>query len=63
MAELEQLPKELLCLYSCGAPLSDDSCVVQLNGDYSIDVTIPLLGGLLLFSCFVLDVGLFRIVN
>uniref|UniRef100_A0A1B6MGT7 Uncharacterized protein n=1 Tax=Graphocephala atropunctata TaxID=36148 RepID=A0A1B6MGT7_9HEMI len=45
VAELEKLPKALLCLYNCGTPLTDDSCVAQLEGDYSIDVTIPLLGG------------------
>lgn len=45
VAELEQLPKEVLSLYSCGRPLTDDSCVAQLQGDYSIDVTVPLLGG------------------
>ncbi|XP_046669317.1 ubiquitin-like protein FUBI [Homalodisca vitripennis] len=45
VAALEQFPKELLYFYNCGTPLTDDSCVAQLQGDYSIDVTVPLLGG------------------
>ncbi|XP_034252785.1 uncharacterized protein LOC117652177 [Thrips palmi] len=44
ISRLEDVPKELLCLYSEGAPLTDDLSVDGL-ASVSIDVTIPLLGG------------------
>lgn len=44
ISRLEDVPKELLCLYSEGAPLTDDLAVDGL-ASVSIDVTIPLLGG------------------
>uniref|UniRef100_A0A1B6C3Y5 Ubiquitin-like domain-containing protein n=1 Tax=Clastoptera arizonana TaxID=38151 RepID=A0A1B6C3Y5_9HEMI len=43
-AALEQLPTELICLYSGGTPLRDEDNVSQLQ-EFSIDITIPLLGG------------------
>ncbi|KAK3925739.1 Protein SON [Frankliniella fusca] len=44
ISHLEDVPKELLCLYSEGSPLNDELSVESLTSG-SIDVTIPLLGG------------------
>ncbi|KAE8749943.1 hypothetical protein FOCC_FOCC003413 [Frankliniella occidentalis] len=44
ISRLEDVPKELLCLYSEGSPLNDELSVESLVSG-SIDVTIPLLGG------------------
>ncbi|KAL1131683.1 hypothetical protein AAG570_011296 [Ranatra chinensis] len=43
-AVLENIPSELICLYSSGVPLRDDLTVSEL-GNYNIDLTIPLIGG------------------
>jgi len=44
VSTLEGIPRELLCLYSAGAPLGDEFAVSDLACT-NIDVTVPLLGG------------------
>ncbi|RZF41271.1 hypothetical protein LSTR_LSTR010499 [Laodelphax striatellus] len=44
VAALENLPPQLVALYSCGKPLDNDLPVSGLE-NFSIEVTIPLLGG------------------
>ncbi|XP_075227227.1 ribosomal protein S30 [Lycorma delicatula] len=41
---LENIPCDLLSLYNCGKPLTEDLQVCSL-ANFSIDVTVPLLGG------------------
>jgi len=43
-AGLENIPAQLICLYSGGAPLRDDLTVSELES-FSVDITVPLLGG------------------
>ncbi|XP_039288505.1 uncharacterized protein LOC111053235 [Nilaparvata lugens] len=44
VAALENLPPQLVALYSCGKPL-DNALLVSGLENFSIEVTIPLLGG------------------
>lgn len=52
ISHLEDVPKELLCLYSEGSPLNDELSVESL-ASASIDVTIPLLGGTCVEFCLI----------